>query len=85
MKLKRTQHHPHAGTFNINVELGPDDRYLTLVSTDGGDGIDDDCVVIGDPVLEMVPARSEKPAGNENKETTVRETHQASTPENQEP
>ncbi|MBU4397720.1 MAG: NPCBM/NEW2 domain-containing protein, partial [Planctomycetes bacterium] len=44
----------------LDVELGPSDRFLTLVSTDGGNGSAFDRVVFGDPVLKMTPAASEK-------------------------
>jgi hypothetical protein len=37
----------------VNVKLGPSDRFLTMVVTDGGDGIYCDWVVFGDPVLDM--------------------------------
>ncbi len=41
------------------MELGPSDRFLTLVSTDGGDGPEGDWIVFGDPVLQMVPTEQE--------------------------
>ncbi len=42
-----------SGAVPIDIVLEPADRYLTLVSTDGGDGIDHDWVVFGDPVLQL--------------------------------
>ena len=42
-----------SGVVPINIVLKPTDRFLTLVSTDGGDGIDHDWVVFGDPVLHV--------------------------------
>ena len=43
---------PSDGGRAVNVPLQPQDRFLTLVSADGGDGIGRDWVVFGDPVLE---------------------------------
>jgi hypothetical protein len=46
----------------LRVELGSEDRFLTLVSTDGGDETPFDHVMLVDPVLTMsgptVPARN---------------------------
>ncbi len=49
--------------FPVDVGLGPADRFLTLVTTDGGDPykIESDWVVLGDPQLDLaetVPAPS---------------------------
>ncbi len=55
LKLKRTQVRPEDGTVNVDVEIGPSDRFLTLVSTDAGNGDYGDWVVFGDPVLQMAP------------------------------
>ncbi len=54
VKSKRTGIRLKDGAFHVDVEIGPDDRFLTLVSTDGGNGIDNDWLLLGDPVLEMV-------------------------------
>ena len=35
------------------VPIDPKDRFLTLATTDGGDGIDGDFAIFGDPRLEM--------------------------------
>jgi hypothetical protein len=53
LKLKRTYLRPKDGTVNVDVELGPNDRFLTLASTDAGNGPGYDWVVFGDPLLEM--------------------------------
>jgi hypothetical protein len=37
----------------VEVPIGLNDRFLTLVSTDGGDGYGSDQVFFGDPYLEM--------------------------------
>jgi hypothetical protein len=41
-----------SGTSPIDVAISPTDRFLTLTTTDGGDGIKKDWVVFGDPVLQ---------------------------------
>ncbi len=41
------------GVLRIAVPLKPNDRFLTLAVTDGGDGFGGDWVVFGDPVLEV--------------------------------
>ena len=53
LKFGRSKFRPEDGTFRVDIELGPSDRFLTLATTDGGNGIDCDWVVFGDPVLEM--------------------------------
>jgi hypothetical protein len=44
-----------SGAVPIDIVLKPTDHFLTLASTDGGDGIDYDWVVFGDPVLQLAP------------------------------
>ncbi len=39
------------GGFNLDIPLSPGDRFLTLVATDGGNGIAYDQIFFGDPVL----------------------------------
>jgi hypothetical protein len=41
------------GVFNVDVPLNPNDRFLTLATTDGGDGINDDWVLWVDAVLQV--------------------------------
>jgi hypothetical protein len=41
----------------VDIRVGDRDRFLTLAVTDGGDGIDYDWVVFGDPQLKLVPTR----------------------------
>jgi hypothetical protein len=43
------------GAFSVIVAIGDKDRFLTLASTDGGDGISCDWIIFGDPKLEMTP------------------------------
>ncbi len=40
---------------SIRVELQPEDRFLTLVTTDGGDGVGTDWALFAEPVLELIP------------------------------
>ena len=56
LKMSRTHLRPEDGAIKVDVELGPKDRFLTLVSTDGGNTFNFDWVVFGDPVLEMILA-----------------------------
>lgn len=44
-----------SGIAAISVPIKSEDRFLTLVSTDGGNGIDWDCITFGDPRLELIP------------------------------
>ena len=53
LKFHRERFRPRDGAFRVDVEIGPDERFLTLVSTDGGNGPVCDWLVIGDPVLQM--------------------------------
>ncbi|MBN1394605.1 MAG: hypothetical protein JW959_06250, partial [Pirellulales bacterium] len=38
---------------DFDVKIGPDDRFLTIVSTDARNGCNFDWVVFGEPILEM--------------------------------
>jgi len=58
VKFERMRIRPQDGAFRIDVELKPDERFLSLVSTDGGNGYAADYVVFGDPVLVMTPIES---------------------------
>jgi hypothetical protein len=60
LKLKRERLCPKDGVIQIDVELSRNDRFLTLVSTDGGNGNWRDWVVFGDPVLDLVPIEREE-------------------------
>ena len=44
----------------LTVPLGPNDRFLTLVTTDGGDGIAGDFTIFGDPQLELSKDRRQE-------------------------
>lgn len=43
-------------TFDVDFEIGPNDRFLTLASVDGGDGMNSDQVLFADAVIDVVPA-----------------------------
>jgi hypothetical protein len=60
LKLKRMQLRPSDGGVSIDVTIGADDRFLTLASTDGGDGNGLDWVVFGDPVVDWVSSEEDK-------------------------
>ena len=53
LKLKREKLRVADGTFNVDVELDADDRFLTLVVTDFDSSRSGDRMVFGDPVLQM--------------------------------
>ena len=59
MRFKREKVRISDGAFKLEVKLGPTDRYLSLVATDGGNGYSCDCLVFGDPVLEMTEIQAE--------------------------
>ena len=44
------------GAYSVAVPIGENDRFLTLASTDGGNGIAWDWIMFGDPRLELLPA-----------------------------
>ena len=56
LKFHHERLRPRDGAFRVDVEIGPDERFLTLVATDGGNGPVCDWLVIGDPVLQMTSA-----------------------------
>jgi hypothetical protein len=59
LTFKRLQLRPGDGAVKVDVELRPGDRFLTVVSTDGGDGPENDWVVFGDPILQLEPAAAQ--------------------------
>jgi hypothetical protein len=62
-RLSLPHFRPQDGLVKVNVELGPQDRFLTLASTYGGNVRNLDWVVFGDPVLEMAgEAERESPS-----------------------
>ena len=57
--LKRLGIRRRDGQIKLNIELSPVDRFLTLATTDGGDGTTSDCFVLGDPVLVLSSVETE--------------------------
>ncbi len=49
------------GALPVRVKLQSGDRFLTLITTDGGDGHEGDWAGFGDPVLEMKPLPDDGP------------------------
>lgn len=43
----------HTGAVPLEFDIGPDERFLTLIATDGGDGIGFDQVFFGNPELHI--------------------------------
>ena len=62
VRFQRREINRFSGAMPAVVSLGDKDRFLTLVATDGGDGIGWDHTIFGDPRLEMAPAKA--PAGS---------------------
>jgi hypothetical protein len=54
MRFRRCEINAFNGAFPVVIPLKAADRFLTLVATDAGDGIETDWIVFGDPRLEFV-------------------------------
>jgi hypothetical protein len=61
LKLRHERLRPTDGIVPVDIQIGPHDRFLTLASTDGGNGNGFDWVVFGDPVLDMTSVEEDKP------------------------
>ena len=57
VRFRRREINGLNGGFSIVVPLGDGERFLTLATTDGGNGIGWDQVLYGDPELELTPIR----------------------------
>ena len=57
IRFRRREINGYGGAFPISVPVGENDRFLTLVSTDGGNGIEGDDILMGDPRLELLPLK----------------------------
>ena len=55
-RFQRRQIRNEHGVFSVLVPIHDNDRFLTLATTDGGDGISGDWVTFGDPRLELLPS-----------------------------
>ena len=59
-RYRRRQINAMSGDFPIVIPIGEKDRFLTLASTDGGDGLMWDWILFGDPKLEMTSTALEQ-------------------------
>jgi len=57
-RYRRRQINAMSGDFPIEIPIAEKDRFLTLASTDGGDGIMWDWILFGDPRLELQSIKS---------------------------
>ena len=56
VRFRRREINKCSGVFPIALSIAKEDRFLTLVATDGGHDIGFGWILFGDPVLEMLPA-----------------------------
>ena len=55
VRFRRREINGCYGAFPVVFPIGEKDRFLTLVATDGGNGLEWDWIVFGDPRLELLP------------------------------
>jgi len=55
LRFNRNRINSNHGTFEVDIEIRPDTRFLTLVATDSSNGYNNDQIVFGDPVIELEP------------------------------
>jgi hypothetical protein len=60
-QFRRRQINSTLGAMPVELPIRPQDRFLTLVATDGGDGIGMDFAMFGDPCLELLPKEAGSP------------------------
>ena len=53
-RFKRKNINGYSGGASVAVPISDRNRYLTLVGTDGGNGIGGDWIIFGDPRLELL-------------------------------
>jgi hypothetical protein len=53
IRFRRRQINSYQGAMPVVIPLGEGDRFLTLTATDGGNGSACDCIIFGDPVLDI--------------------------------
>jgi hypothetical protein len=58
VRCSRREVNQYTGGFAIAEPIGPQDRFLTLAATDGGDGVWTDVIVFCDPRIDLSPARA---------------------------
>ena len=57
VRFRRCEINGCNGAFSVAIPIAEDDRFLTLASTDGGNGIEWDWIIFGGPRLEMEPRK----------------------------
>jgi hypothetical protein len=57
VRFRRREITGYNGAFTITFPLDQQDRFLTLVATDGGNGHQWDWIIFGDPRLELAPTK----------------------------
>ena len=77
LRFGRKQISRGSGAIPIAVNLGPQDRFLTIASTDGGNGHAWDWILLGDPRLEI--------SGGENSSTSAAPTQIHAQPAHNQP
>jgi hypothetical protein len=55
VRFRRREINGYSGAFPVLLTLNENDRFLTLAVTDGGNGIEWDWIMFGDPRLELTP------------------------------
>ena len=62
MRFRRREINGYSGAFPVDVSIGKNDRFLTLVGSDGGNHIHADWILFGDPRIELlsIPSDSTK-------------------------
>lgn len=68
VRFRRRDFNSCMGDFPIDVSIAQQDRFLTLVATDGGNDIGFDWILFGDPRLELLSAEPADPSANESKD-----------------
>jgi hypothetical protein len=56
VRFRRREITRYNGAMSVAIAINDYDRFLTLASTDGGNGYQQDHIVFGDPRLELAPA-----------------------------
>jgi len=62
IRFRRWQVNAYNNDFPIAIPIGANDHFLTLASTDGGNGIGWDWIIFGDPRLELVMVANQQDA-----------------------
>ena len=58
VRYRRNQINSYHGGFSFSIPIHDGDRFLTLVTTDGGNGMIGDFMIFGDPQLELIEANN---------------------------